>query len=186
MDNELKQKIALFVIALLLITKFIYVPQIEKQDDLVAKITATKKTNNKYQVLLSQRTKLESFSSTISAVEGKIGEQLSTFNSQADFLLQTQKKIESALLKSNIKVKRFIWFKNKEEASKQGLRKKRIRLVLTGQSKNFLSFHAWLKKQEPQFYTESISLNTGKKTESTMGWFDGTVIISAYYIQGEL
>ncbi|MBL4941380.1 MAG: hypothetical protein JKY81_06895 [Colwellia sp.] len=184
MDKELKQKIALVLIALLLIVKFVFLPQMATQDELVAKINDIKTINAKYEYLLSQKEKLATFNSQASTVELSINKHIPIFVTQAGFLLQTQKNIEAAIGKYNITSKRFIWFNDDGEPIIEKLYKKRIRIVLTGNGKNFLKFHTWLKENEPKYRLESFSLNLGKKSKQSMGWFDATVIIAAYYNQG--
>lgn len=183
MDKELKQKLALFVIGLLALTKFIVMPEIESQNQLLNKIAQVKKTNNKYEYLLSKKQQYADFEKESKAIELSLSQNLITFNDQPEFLLQSQKQIESAIKESGLKVKRFIWFNGNDEAIIGNLYKKRIRLVLTGKTKNYIALHTWLKENEPKFRLDTMSLNHGKNTTISLGQSDGTFIISAFYFK---
>jgi len=181
MDKELKQKIAIVIIALLALVKFFVMPEIELQNELLAKINEVKKTNNKYEYLLSQEQKYKDFLIKSDEIEQKINKNLLTFRDQSAFLLETQKVIESAAQDTGIRVKRFIWFNGNDEPIVGNLYKKRIRLVLIGKTKDYIALHTWFKNNEPKFKLDSLSLNHGESTNTSLGYSDGTLIISAFY-----
>jgi len=181
MEKELKQKVALAVIGLLIVIKFILLPQLTKQNELIGKINAVEKINNKYSQLISQQPKLEKYANKISMIEKSLSKDIPVYVTQADFLLATQKNLETIMAKYNINVKRFIWFNGDDDPILGQLYKKRIRVVIVGNSIDFLQLHTWFKNNEPKYRLESLSLNVNKKTASDMGIFTGTLIISAYF-----
>lgn len=181
MNKEEKQKIAITLIMLLIIIKFMFIPQTQKQDELISKINELRQVNNKYQHVLAKKEELITFNEKLDKVEQSLEKNIPTFTSDADFRLETQKKLETAFAMYKLKVKRFNWVTHKDKVIANVLHHKKMNITLVGKTKNFMALTVWLKKNNPQLKTEYFLIHTNKKDKTSMGHFTGSMTISAFY-----
>lgn len=187
MNKEEKQKIALVLISLLLIIKFILMPQIEKQAVLVEKISQLQQVNSKYQYVLAKKEELTGFKEKLNNAELTLSKYVPVFTSESDFLLKTQQQLETVFSEFNLKVKRFMWIKDANNVIANVLHHKKISIALEGKTKRFLELNAWLAKNNPQFKIESFLMHNrnNKKDSTSMGTFKGSIIITTFYNEGK-
>ncbi|REL34891.1 hypothetical protein [Thalassotalea euphylliae] len=172
------QQYLIMLLALLLVAKFILVPIIEWQDELIADTSVKKRQALKAERLLSIETELKQ---TIENLDEQVA-KLNTHVPKVDednFKINTQKSLVGIFNSHKIKIERAAWLVPPDRGNMYPVT---IQLSLSGRMSDFLASHYDIEANFPAAKIEELRININRHLEKSMGTFKGRISLK-FFIQ---
>lgn len=181
---EPKQQVALGIIGVLLVLKFIVVPLVDWQAEQVNLISNLQKRAAKSQGVIKNQI-------VIDAQQQQITQQLEQINrlfvapqKDTEFKLAMQQQVEQLMAKYQLQINNSNWLVSLKVADNT-LMRHQLTLNISGKLLNFQKILVELETSTPIIQVSDFNMRIKGQSEQELGQVDGTIELSFYMQQGE-
>jgi hypothetical protein len=180
--NELKKhSLALALIAVLVLIKFVAVPVIEWQDGKFNELALKEKRVNKSALIFSEQETLIKQALKADEIKSNIERRLVAADNIEAFKLNQLKAIESLVNKHNLKLQNVGW-REPIYLQSDTIVKYPVLLRVSGNTIDYVSFLSQVNQSETFMEVDNFNLNIRRQTAVQLGTFNGSMIINFYVV----
>ncbi|WP_143764320.1 hypothetical protein [Cognaticolwellia mytili] len=174
-----KHAFLLSIIALLIIVKFLFLPIITWQDELIAQITQLEKKQNKITQVLANNASNLGLNKALGIELEQVRPLFATFKSVASFKLEQQKLIEKMLAKHKLTLQDIGW---QTLTMLPSLSKSRYPLKLTvkGKTIDIINFTAELETYQQFIEISKFNLSLKGQQNNNLGRINGRITLNVF------
>ena len=176
-----KQQIALGVLALLIVLKFIVVPLFDWQNEQLANLANLQKRVSKSQNVIANQTQITQSQQRISAQLKAINSLFINYKPEDEFKLAMQQQIEKTVANQQLQINTSNWLPSILVANKQ-LMRHQLRLSIKGKMLDFTKLITELESATPKAELKTFNINSKGQNAEQLGRVDG-IIELAFYMQ---
>ncbi len=176
-----KQQIALGVLALLIVLKFIVVPLFDWQNEQLANLANLQKRVSKSQNVIANQTQITQSQQRISAQLKAINSLFINYKPEDEFKLAMQQQIEKTVANQQLQINTSNWLPSILVANKQ-LMRHQLRLSIKGKMLDFTKLITELESVTPKAELKTFNINSKGQNAEQLGRVDG-IIELAFYMQ---
>ncbi len=184
MASRLNSKTLLPVAVVLIIIKFVLLPIVAWQNDLLSQIERHEQRNAKAQRLLDSEAQLTSRFVSLSESYKEQADQYPRFAAAEDFHIETKIMFDMLLQQNQLKVTQFFWREAVDKEIFPGMYMGRFNVNFSGQFKDFALLQSKLGTSEKAFRIANFSAMVKKQTDKSIGTVEAAFTIEAYYWLG--
>ena len=176
-----KQQIALGVLALLIVLKFIVVPLFDWQNEQLANLANLQKRVSKSQNVIANQTQITQSQQRISTQLKAINSLFINYKPEDEFKLAMQQQIEQTVANHQLQINTSNWLPSILVANGQ-LMRHQLRLSIKGQMLDFTKLITELESATPKAELKTFNINSKGQNDEQLGRVDGTIEL-AFYMQ---
>lgn len=185
MKSSLNTRILLVVMLGLVGIKFLLMPVIDWQDQLIDTTAQVEKRNLKAENLLASESDIIMQLAETDKQLKALFDLYPKYPDSTIFRLDTQTKLEKMLRQHSLRQTQFFWRTDEDEQVKGQLYMATFNVNFVGKAKVFAAMHTKIAAEQKHFRVRNMRINyRGQKAES-FGYADVILTIEAYYWRGE-
>lgn len=173
MDKDLRNKLALILIAVLASLKFVVVPLVDWQDAVSMDVSAVKKRLHKGQLAIEQKDALELESHTSLHAIDQARAGLFDIVSENQFKLDQQAWLEDLVAQHNVEVEEISW--GGATPGESGVVIYPVNLTFSSDVDDFILLHATLESGQKHIRFENFDLSIKRHAEKRIGSVRGSM-----------
>lgn len=147
----------LAVIALLAVTKFIVMPVIDSQNELINEKAKTLKTNKKMLKMIATGDNLEAQEEAIKAALSSLETLIPSYKSEAQAKLAIQQQFEQIAADTNIEVESFTWEATTDNEQYPYIKHGTVQLILSANLLNIIKAHDAIAALAPSITIQAMT-----------------------------
>lgn len=181
MDEIKKYKTLLLILTGLLLAKFVIVPVLAWQDNIILENKNIQKRLNKAKSLLSNNEQLVAQSNELNETVSNLEKAVFKATPEAEFKLAQQKKLESIVKKNNLKLMNFGWqiISTDEDLN---IKRFQIQLSLNGNTTDIIRFMAELEALEQHVDFSDFNIAPKKRGGGALGKVRNARLVFGIYM----
>ena len=179
-----KHALLLTVLALMLTAKFIVVPIIIWQDQLLLEIAMQEKKLGKSDVLLSKKSDHHTINDKLKGKIAEIETLFYPYQKGSTFKLERQKKFESIIEQYQLKLKSFYWQAVSNEDNLDVMRYT-VKIKITGQVSDIINMLTLLESQSHYIEIQSFNVLISRKDYKSLGYVKTSNFTLRFYVNNK-
>lgn len=184
MNSGLNKQWLLPLVAVLVLIKFVLMPVVLWQDEVMADIARHEQRNAKAGRLVDNQAQLKAQLSALGENYQAQVEAFPRYATAAGFRIETKIKLDNLLKQKNLAVARFTWRDEVDSEVFPGMFKARFNVSFSGKLKDFALLHAALDSSEKAFRISNFGSNIKAQSKTSLGTVRGSLTVEAYYWLG--
>ncbi|PCC11818.1 hypothetical protein [Pseudoalteromonas sp. JB197] len=179
--TQAKHKLALGLLATLLLLKLLLLPLFDWQNEQLSNITNLQKRASKSQSVITNQGQISQSQQRITAQLNAINSLFIDYKNDAEFKLAMQQQIEQSLASNQLQINNTSWLPSILVANEQ-LMRHQLRLNIKGTLLNFKNFITLLESTPPQAELKTLNINIKGQNSEQLGRVDGTIELAFYML----
>lgn len=179
--TQTKHKLALGLLATLLLLKLLLLPLFDWQNEQLSNITNLQKRASKSQSVITNQGQISQSQQRITAQLNAINRLFIDYKNDAEFKLAMQQQIEQSLASNQLQINNTSWLPSILVANEQ-LMRHQLRLNIKGTLLNFKNFITLLESTPPQAELKTLNINIKGQNSEQLGRVDGTIELAFYML----
>jgi len=179
--TQTKHKLALGLLATLLLLKLLLLPLFDWQNEQLSNITNLQKRASKSQSVITNQSQISQSQQRITAQLNAINSLFIDYKNDAEFKLAMQQQIEQSLASNQLQINNTSWLPSILVANEQ-LMRHQLRLNIKGTLLNFKNFITLLESTPPQAELKTFNINIKGQNSEQLGRVDGTIELAFYML----
>lgn len=179
--TQTKHKLALGLLATLLLLKLLLLPLFDWQNEQLSNITNLQKRASKSQSVITNQGQISQSQQRITAQLNAINSLFIDYKNDAEFKLAMQQQIEQSLASNQLQINNTSWLPSILVANEQ-LMRHQLRLNIKGTLLNFKNFITLLESTPPQAELKTLNINIKGQNSEQLGRVDGTIELAFYML----
>lgn len=179
--TQTKHKLALGLLATLLLLKLLLLPLFDWQNEQLSNITNLQKRASKSQSVITNQSQISQSQQHITAQLNAINSLFIDHKNDAEFKLAMQQQIEQSLASNQLQINNTSWLPSILVANEQ-LMRHQLRLSIKGTLLNFKNFITLLESTPPQAELKTLNINIKGQSSEQLGRVDGTIELAFYML----
>lgn len=179
--TQTKHKLALGLLATLLLLKLLLLPLFDWQNEQLSNITNLQKRASKSQSVITNQGQISQSQQRITAQLNAINRLFIDYKNDAEFKLAMQQQIEQSLASNQLQINNTSWLPSILVANEQ-LMRHQLRLNIKGTLLNFKNFITLLESAPPQAELKTLNINIKGQNSEQLGRVDGTIELAFYML----
>lgn len=179
--TQTKHKLALGLLATLLLLKLLLLPLFDWQNEQLSNITNLQKRASKSQSVITNQGQISQSQQRITAQLNAINSLFIDYKNDAEFKLAMQQQIEQSLASNQLQINNTSWLPSILVANEQ-LMRHQLRLNIKGTLLNFKNFITLLESTPPQAELKTFNINIKGQNSEQLGRVDGTIELAFYML----
>lgn len=179
--TQAKHKLALGLLATLLLLKLLLLPLFDWQNEQLSNITNLQKRASKSQSVITNQSQISQSQQRITAQLNAINSLFIDYKNDAEFKLAMQQQIEQSLASNQLQINNTSWLPSILVANEQ-LMRHQLRLNIKGTLLNFKNFITLLESTPPQAELKTFNINIKGQNSEQLGRVDGTIELAFYML----